>query len=482
MKPTAILLIIASALSAAAHAGPITPPPGPVASTHKTLSEVEPRIAINATNTPGDGDSLFKITLPGSYYLTGNITGVAGKHGIEIAASNVTIDLHGFALIGSGGVGIGDGITTESARSQITIRNGTIQRWDSDGINLNTGGVGTGFIIENITIANCNATGIVVGELAVIRACTSRGNTGSGFSVGDHGIIEMCSAVNNDAIGFFVGDAVRITACTASANALIGFLGGAGVSLESSTADTSGGRGFGLGDNAAISRCTARDNAGNGFNLGDRATVTDSSASSNTQSGFSLGTGGTIRGCTSQENEANGISVGAASVVVDSTARANVTTGIGGNNGVTVSRCTASANGRHGIDMGNDTVITDCTASGNTQNGIHVGYRALVARNNSSGNGVGAGVGAGIYVLYNDGRVENNLCASNDYGIHVDGVGNLIVSNMCTRNTVNFDFYNFNQWGRIVDLTTSITGTVSGNSAASSLGSSDPWANFAVNP
>jgi hypothetical protein len=68
-------------------AGPLSPPGGPVASTYKTLSEVEPRTAVSLANTPGDADSLFKITQPGSYYLTGNIVGVAGKHGVEIAAA-----------------------------------------------------------------------------------------------------------------------------------------------------------------------------------------------------------------------------------------------------------------------------------------------------------------------------------------------------------------------------------------------------------
>src|SRR5438105_3055049 len=81
-------------------AGDLNPPAGPVAPTHKTLTEVEPRIAINATNTPGDANSLFKITQPGSYYLTGNITGVAAKNGIAIAASGVTLDLNGFDLLG----------------------------------------------------------------------------------------------------------------------------------------------------------------------------------------------------------------------------------------------------------------------------------------------------------------------------------------------------------------------------------------------
>ncbi len=38
-------------------AGDLNPPSGPVTPTMKTLTEVEPRIAINATNTPGSGNS-----------------------------------------------------------------------------------------------------------------------------------------------------------------------------------------------------------------------------------------------------------------------------------------------------------------------------------------------------------------------------------------------------------------------------------------
>src|SRR5881392_43776 len=89
--------------AAVLHAGPLNPPAGPVASSYKTLTEVEPRTAISAANTPGDSDSLFKITQPGSYYLTGNIQGVSGKHGVEIAASGVTLDLNGFDLLGAPG-------------------------------------------------------------------------------------------------------------------------------------------------------------------------------------------------------------------------------------------------------------------------------------------------------------------------------------------------------------------------------------------
>ena len=47
-------------------AGDLNPPAGPVTPTMKTLTEVEPRIAINAANTPGDVSSTFKMIEPGS--------------------------------------------------------------------------------------------------------------------------------------------------------------------------------------------------------------------------------------------------------------------------------------------------------------------------------------------------------------------------------------------------------------------------------
>ena len=91
------LVVVAGTLVAVA--GPLDPPAGPVAPTYKTLTEVEPRIAINAVNTPGGVDSVYRITEPGSYYLTGNVQGVDGKSCIELMTGNVTIDLSGFELL-----------------------------------------------------------------------------------------------------------------------------------------------------------------------------------------------------------------------------------------------------------------------------------------------------------------------------------------------------------------------------------------------
>jgi hypothetical protein len=74
--------------------GILTPPGAPVP-TMKTLDQIEPRIPISALP--------FTISASGSYYVTGNLTGVVGQHGISINADNVTLNLRGFEIVGPGG-------------------------------------------------------------------------------------------------------------------------------------------------------------------------------------------------------------------------------------------------------------------------------------------------------------------------------------------------------------------------------------------
>jgi hypothetical protein len=161
--------------------GDLNPPAGSVAATGKRLTEIEPRIAINATNTPGDADSVFRIAQPGSYYLTGNITGVAGKHGIEIAASNVSIDLNGFVVDGGGVIGSLDGIRTSlSALSALTITNGKVSNWGRDGINLATTSSNSS-LVERVEAIGNGGNGMQIGLTSVIDRCTA-GRTARGVS------------------------------------------------------------------------------------------------------------------------------------------------------------------------------------------------------------------------------------------------------------------------------------------------------------
>ena len=105
-----------------AFAGPPTKAPdaGPPAET---------RTALAAETTPGDGDSVYRITRAGSYVLTANLQGAAGKSGIEIAASNVTLDLNGYTLQGIPTARDGICIDGSAAFENLTVRNGAVVGW-----------------------------------------------------------------------------------------------------------------------------------------------------------------------------------------------------------------------------------------------------------------------------------------------------------------------------------------------------------------
>src|SRR5260370_25850597 len=99
-------------------------PSGPPGPTFKTLQQVEPRTPISALP--------FPIGSPGSYYLTTNLTGVAGSNGITIAASGVTLDLRRFALIGVAGSKAG--ISVSSDQTTLALFNGALRSWVGEGI------------------------------------------------------------------------------------------------------------------------------------------------------------------------------------------------------------------------------------------------------------------------------------------------------------------------------------------------------------
>ncbi|MGA3182391.1 MAG: hypothetical protein ABSF38_18850 [Verrucomicrobiota bacterium] len=49
----------------------------------KSLDQIELRTVVNAADTPSDGNDLFVISQPGSYYLVTNIAGAQGENGIS---------------------------------------------------------------------------------------------------------------------------------------------------------------------------------------------------------------------------------------------------------------------------------------------------------------------------------------------------------------------------------------------------------------
>ena len=324
-----ITLVIIALGSYFAGAGDLNPPVGPVAPTHKTLTEVEPRIAINATNTPGDADSLFKITQRGSYYLAGNISGVSGKRGIEISASGVTVDLNGFDLSGIPGMGMFEGVSTSVDNlKNITIRNGSVRGWGATGVDL------LAFSATNSAIIDLRVSG----------------NAGEGISAGDYCMITGCSASFNTGHGILSFSASMIGSCTATFNS--------GNGIET------------IGD-STVCECAVVGNTMNGISTSDGCVISNCSASQNSASGILAGTGSTISHCATSINVLDGITVSDGCLVLANTCTSNGNGGsgagihaTGSDNRIEGNHCSRADRGID-VDFAGNIIIKN-TCSGNT--------------------------------------------------------------------------------------------------------------------
>jgi hypothetical protein len=226
--------------------GSLTPPGAP-APTMKTLAQVEPRTAI--TNS-----GAVTISVPGSYYLTTNITVGAGD-AITIATNDVTLDLNGFRIRSTAASAAGTAILLSGARTNITISNGHI----SSGVTNNAGTFnGSGFSsgiyysgtapdtarVKDVSVAGVLLYGIYLGtgNSSVVTGCTVKG-------VGGYGIVcdsaTDCAVNNCGSTGFFVSTALNCQGSTAGGGSGIyattalncsGANNGTGIGLQATTA------------------------------------------------------------------------------------------------------------------------------------------------------------------------------------------------------------------------------------------------------
>lgn len=149
-----------------------------------------------ATNGLGGCDAPgFPITIckSGSYKLTGNLTvSNADTTAIQITASNVTLDLDGFAILGptacSGDppscspTGIGLGIHATATTSNVRVLNGTIRGMGAHGIQLE----GRDHRIQRVHAATNGGTGLAahVGSIVADNTSVLNGSTGIYADVG----------------------------------------------------------------------------------------------------------------------------------------------------------------------------------------------------------------------------------------------------------------------------------------------------------
>lgn len=180
--------------------GSLTPPPGPPAPLMKTLEQVEPRTLIR-----NDFDTLtpIVITTSGSYYLGEDILAFHGQHGIEINASDVTLDLNGFKIQGNTEVGSQDGVRIGPNANNVSISNGTIKSFF--GVGIHTPVYGEGYGIFSPT------------ELRVTDV-RLQANGGGGLRAGNRAMVVNCIAIENLGYGFLLGESSRITGSTARGN------------------------------------------------------------------------------------------------------------------------------------------------------------------------------------------------------------------------------------------------------------------------
>jgi parallel beta-helix repeat protein len=259
--------------SSALAQGSLTPTGAP-APTMKSLAQIEPRTPISSLPT--------NITVSGSYYLTTNLIGTASG-GITISADGVTVDLNGFALVG----GTGPGVLVSGIRTNVAIRNGTINGWTSFGVDASLA-------------FNCQYQDL---RLSL--------NGGAGLFAGTNSTVINCSAQSNGGTGIATWNGCTISGCTAQGNGTAGFATGI-VGLDGST----------------ISGCTSRNNTANGITTGEGCTVSGCTVFGNGGKGITPGFGSTVNDCTARLNQSDGIQVVAACHVFNNTCNNNVAAGI----------------------------------------------------------------------------------------------------------------------------------------------------------
>lgn len=423
--------VVLVAVAGVLIAGPLNPPAGPVTGTYKTLTDVEPRIAINATNTPGDADatpSTFKITQSGSYYLTGNVTLSGGRSAIEVTASGVTIDLNGFQIFSFGGAeGV---VVTNASAERITIRDGVM-------IGVTTG-------------VSCASTFSVTVQDLVIETALS-----GGIRIGDNGSVSGCKVVGSaSGVSTGVGSEVLRTIVT---------------NCES---------GIACSDGSRVSDCTVRESGtGTGsiaFNGSSGCIYERCVATNNTGTGFLVNTGSTVRHCSATFNGATGFaaveaSAGLAGCVFDSCAAAYNDNDGFNCDGSTLTNCNARANGDDGFDLIGCTLV-DSMTSDNSSDGIVASADCVVRGCQSRSDS-----GSGISMTGSGNRIERNFVTFCGTGISAATTRNFIAGNTCKSNATNWNIVAGNQCLVVLGVD---AGAIVGDAGGTSPGSTNPLANF----
>jgi len=296
-----ILFAGAVALTSNAHAGPLDPPPGPVAPSGPTLLEVHDNdrladivddieqlagaLSVHESRTdvltlPGDALNRHIISEPGSYFLSADIL-VSDNDvtGVLINADHVTLDLCGKTIMSSA---TGDnaalpgpwGVYAESGIN-VVVRNGNVVDFHSGQVRIN-GAMGR---FESISASGGEANAVVLtsNTSSMLIGCrvdsTENSSTGFSLSFTSYGyVIADSHARQTSNFAFWLGNAAAVRDCSATGNTFNdAFSVSSGSVLRRCTSQNSSSGGFvsgPLGGGGSIfADCSAIDAGTNGFSV-----------------------------------------------------------------------------------------------------------------------------------------------------------------------------------------------------------------------
>lgn len=201
----------------------------------RPLYAVDGVIEVSETKIQASGGYPFTIAQAGSYRLTGNLNiADAGTTAIQITASNVTLDLNGFAISGptvcsgtppitpftctpSGG---GSGVVA-TAGDNITVINGTVRGMGATGVS-----VGGHSRIEAVHAISNGGSGIGASFSSTVTGNTVNSNGGTGIGVGSGCTVSGNTVNNNGAAGISAQAGSTVIGNTIRGNGSLGLIFG----------------------------------------------------------------------------------------------------------------------------------------------------------------------------------------------------------------------------------------------------------------
>jgi hypothetical protein len=173
--------------------------------------------------TPGDTAG-FPVTISrrGKYKLSSGLTVASGKNGIVVTASEVTIDLNGFAIAGHSS-GLSPSGIHAGPRNSLTVLNGTISGFRSYGV-LTSGRFA---VIEAMRIVGTNE-GLQLGDDARIARSTISSNRASGIRCGLRCLVEQNVITLNGLDGIQLRNGGMVLGNTITSNKTFGIYGDIG--------------------------------------------------------------------------------------------------------------------------------------------------------------------------------------------------------------------------------------------------------------